>query len=319
MPKSVLVTGANKGIGFSIVKGLVADGITTFLGSRNAELGEAAKASLSEEQAKLVTVVQLDVTSEASVAAAVDTIKAALDGAPLTGLVNNAGGAFGGAMGFTSAKDWEATMELNYWGSTVRVTEAFLPLLDQSGAGRVVMVGSGAAPTFVSKCSAEKQAQLCEWDVTSLEGLKAIYEESSAIVAKHGDDKEATEAAFAAAGLSDGAPYNFSKALMAGYSQVLQKRYPSQLVCNACSPGFIETDLTRGFADKMGKTPTEMGMKPPADGARCPLFLAIGAPEGRGWYYGSDCLRSPMDKYRSPGDPEYKGGESQASAKSFAN
>ena len=47
MEKAVLVTGANKGIGYAIVEGLVAAGVPTFLGARNVELGEAAKAALA--------------------------------------------------------------------------------------------------------------------------------------------------------------------------------------------------------------------------------------------------------------------------------
>ena len=46
---AVVVTGANKGIGLSIVKGLVAGGVRTFLGSRDVERGNAAKQSLGPE------------------------------------------------------------------------------------------------------------------------------------------------------------------------------------------------------------------------------------------------------------------------------
>ena len=102
----------------------------------------------------------------------------------------------------------------------------------------------------------------------SLRRLTAIYDESVAI-AKGEGDVEAIKAAFAAAGLDDGAPYHLSKALMNGYTQVLAspfsttrpassplltrsssvmtwqvlaKKYPKMKI-NSCSPGFIETDL----------------------------------------------------------------------------
>ena len=300
--KHVLVTGANRGIGYAIVKGLVEGGVHTFLGSRDVGLGEEAKKSLGPAAEALVTVVQLDVTDDESVKGAVATVKAALGGTKLTGLINNAGSAFGG-MSFTSTDAFNKTMDLNFNGATVRVTEAFMDTIDtESGAGRVVFVSSGAAPTFVGKCSPERQAQLCDVKTTSFEGLKAIATEASALAG--GDDPEAVKAAFAIAGLGDGSPYHFSKALMSGYCQVLAKKYPN-LRTNSCSPGFIETDLTRAMAAGYGKTPQEMGMKQPEDGAKCPLFLMLGEPIGRGWYYGSDCERSPMDKYRSPGDPPY--------------
>ena len=73
------------------------------------------------------------------------------------------------------------------------------------------------------------------------------------------------------------------------------------------TPGFIETDMTRHMAVSGGKTPAEMGMKSPEEGTSASLFLLMGNPEASGYYYGSDCLRSPLDRYRSPGDPPYNG------------
>ena len=314
---SILVTGANKGIGLAIVRGLVAVDKSVFLGSRDVGRGEEAKASLGDKSS-LVTVVQLDVTDSASIASAATTIKAALGDAKLAGIINNAGGVAGGGMGFSTADNFAATIALNYDGAAVAVMEAFLPLLDTgSGTGRAVFVSSGAAPSFVAKCSAEKQAALCDRSITSFEGLKALRDEAMKISQGGGGDVEAVKAAFESAGLADGAPYHLSKALMSGYCQVLSKSYP-QLIVNSCSPGFIETDLTRPFAEMSNKTPEEMGMKPVDDGAKCPLFLMLSElpTKARGWYWGSDCQRSPMDKYRSPGEPPYTGGESVESTAS---
>lgn len=92
------------------------------------------------------------------------------------------------------------------------------------------------------------------------------------------------------------------------------------LKINSCSPGFIETDLTRSFATKMGKTPAEMRMTPVEAGAVAPLFLMtakLPTPAGESWYWGSDAQRSPLDKYRSPGDPPFVGGASVEPAKEF--
>ena len=100
--------------------------------------------------------------------------------------------------------------------------------------------------------------------------------------------------------------YGLSKALLNAYTLALAREYP-RLVVNACSPGYIETDLTRPWAEASGKTPESMGMKPPEAGALAPVKLMLGEAVGSGRYYGSDGLRSPMDKYRSPGDPEYEG------------
>ena len=60
------------------------------------------------------------------------------------------------------------------------------------------------------------------------------------------------------------------------------------------------------MAQAAGQSPAEMGAKDDIDaGAVTPVYLMMGEVEGRGWYYGSDGQRSPLDRYRSPGDPPY--------------
>ena len=80
-----------------------------------------------------------------------------------------------------------------------------------------------------------------------------------------------------------------------------------ELKVNAVTPGFIATDLTTPFAEARGQTPQEMGMKTPHEGATATLHLLFGALEGNAWYYGSDAERSPLHRYRAPGDPPYTG------------
>jgi NAD(P)-dependent dehydrogenase (short-subunit alcohol dehydrogenase family) len=65
-----------------------------------------------------------------------------------------------------------------------------------------------------------------------------------------GDDKTA----FAAKGLDDGEPYGLSKACANSYTMILACTHPSLRV-NACTPGFIATDMTRPYAVSAGKTP----------------------------------------------------------------
>lgn len=308
--KSVLVTGANKGIGLAIVKGLLEKGCFVFLGSRDVPRGEEAAKSLGDEYKDQVQVVQLDVTDSSSVAGAVEAVKAKLADKPLYGLVNNAGGA--GGMGYKDHEDHRRAVGLNLYG-VERVSSAFLPLLSKDS--RIVMVGSGAAPLFVSKCSAERQAVLCD-PTTTWEQLKSLLEDADKVSAGRPEDPKA---AFAAVGLNEGQSYGLSKAALMTYAMVLALANP-ELKINSCSPGFIETDLTKPFASAMGKTPGEMGMKSTDQGASCPLYLTLGdvpTPPGEAWFFGSDCVRSPLDKYREPGDPPYTGGVAQESAHSM--
>ena len=79
-----LVTGANKGIGLQIAKDLAARGFTVLVGSRNLERGDMAAKSVGADARAL----QLDVTNQASIAAAAERIRNELG--RLDVLVNNA-------------------------------------------------------------------------------------------------------------------------------------------------------------------------------------------------------------------------------------
>ncbi|MER5640194.1 SDR family NAD(P)-dependent oxidoreductase [Kitasatospora sp. NPDC002227] len=138
---TILITGANKGLGRETARRLIAAGHTVYLGARSTERGSAAAAELGAR------FVQLDVTDDASVTAAVAAVEAA---GGLDVLVNNAGievrspeGAIIGAAELT-ADVLREVFETNVFG-LVRVTQAFLPLLQRSAAPVVVNVSSGLA------------------------------------------------------------------------------------------------------------------------------------------------------------------------------
>jgi len=66
-----LVTGANQGVGLQVAKELAAHGVTVLVGSRNFERGEAAAKEIGPNARAL----QLDVTDQASIAAAAQSIR----------------------------------------------------------------------------------------------------------------------------------------------------------------------------------------------------------------------------------------------------
>jgi NAD(P)-dependent dehydrogenase (short-subunit alcohol dehydrogenase family) len=293
--KHVLITGANKGIGLATVRALLEahDDAFVFLGSRNAARGAAARDSLVADRAAWtdrIAVVELDVSQDASVTAAFDAVAAKVgrESGALYAVVNNAG------VGLASG-DLVDVLNVNTRGPR-RVCEAFLPLLDAT-AGRIVNVSSASGPAFLANCASERQAFLINPNVT-WEQVDALMVECL--------DIEAAGGAFAEAGLGNGSAYGLSKACLNAYTISLARRHPS-LTINACTPGFIETDLTRPYAEGAGKTPQEMGMKSPAEATKALLHLLFGEPGGSGWFFGSDAQRSPLDRYRSPGDPPYKG------------
>ncbi|NTS41897.1 SDR family oxidoreductase [Flavisolibacter sp. BT320] len=143
-----LVTGANQGIGYQVAKELAAEGYTVLVGSRNFANGENAAKSIGEN----AHAIQLDVTDQASIAAAAERIKNEFG--RLDVLVNNAAISHAGKPGRTmeevlsstratniSIDEMRAIYETNVFGVIV-VTQAFLPLLRKSPAARIVNVSS---------------------------------------------------------------------------------------------------------------------------------------------------------------------------------
>jgi NAD(P)-dependent dehydrogenase (short-subunit alcohol dehydrogenase family) len=147
MSTTALITGANKGLGFEAARQLATDGWTVFLGARDPERGRTAAEKLAAEGGD-ARFVPLDVTDDASVAAAVEAVTGQTD--HLDVLVNNAGiiGSHAGALE-TGPADFLACFGVNLLGP-VRVTRAFLPLLRGAAVPRIVMVSSGMGSLAVT-------------------------------------------------------------------------------------------------------------------------------------------------------------------------
>jgi NAD(P)-dependent dehydrogenase (short-subunit alcohol dehydrogenase family) len=136
-----LVTGANKGIGLEIVGTLARRGMRVLLGARNAKLGGAAAAQLKEEGLD-VQFIELDLGRPETLRDAAAWIEK--HAGKLDVLVNNAGITSTGD-GSPAKADIDAVrrvFETNFFG-TLAVTQAMLPLVRKSEAGRIVNVSSG--------------------------------------------------------------------------------------------------------------------------------------------------------------------------------
>ena len=145
-----LVTGANQGIGLQIAKDLVAHGLTVLVGSRNLERGEAAVKEVGPGAHAL----QLDVTDQASIAAAAERVRH--DFGRLDVLVQNAAISNTSRVPGQSVEDYaklsrpsnvsldemRAVWETNVFG-VLAVYQAMLPLLRESPSARIINVSSG--------------------------------------------------------------------------------------------------------------------------------------------------------------------------------
>jgi NAD(P)-dependent dehydrogenase (short-subunit alcohol dehydrogenase family) len=140
-PKVALVTGANKGIGYEIARGLGAAGVTVLVGARDAARGEEAAEKLAAEGYTAVPVV-LDVTDPLSVSAA--AARVAREYGRLDILVNNAGILIerGQRPSQVPVEALVRTFATNVY-AIVALTNALLPLIRRSAAGRIVNLSSG--------------------------------------------------------------------------------------------------------------------------------------------------------------------------------
>jgi NAD(P)-dependent dehydrogenase (short-subunit alcohol dehydrogenase family) len=134
-----LISGGNRGIGREIARQLAGQSYRVVIGSRELAKGEEAAHELGQN----VTAVQLDVTDEDSIVAAVASAERDLE--RLDVLVNNAGIVGGGWS--TNAVDADLdevrrTLETNLFGAW-RLTEEALPLMRKNGYGRIVNISSG--------------------------------------------------------------------------------------------------------------------------------------------------------------------------------
>lgn len=255
--------------------------VFVFLGSRDELRGREAVSSIIEsiggDSASRIEFLPLDVSNEESVQAAAGLVAQKFGMASLYAIVNNA------AIGF--GKPLDLTLQTNVYGPYF-MTNAFAPLLvrtnDSTSTGRIVNISSAVGPNYVAKCDAANISSTVFTDPSSTwEQIVARMNESLALeVDAPGTEKDA---------------YGLSKACLNAYTVQTALQYTDLLV-NSCSPGFIDTDLTKGY----GATNT------PEQGTVSALHCLFSPVAGTGRYYGSDAVRSPIDKYRAPGDAPYE-------------
>jgi len=253
-----VVTGSNKGIGLGIVRGLCKQFQgNVYLTARNESLGKAAVAEL-EKEGLHPKFHQLDIEDVQSVARLAEFLKKTYGGLDL--LVNNAGIAFGNDAKEPFSEQAQKTLSINYWG-TLNVCKALFPLLRSHA--RVVNVSSIMGLMALNKCSADLQV--------NLRGCHTVEEVNKYMTKFVEDTKKGVHK-------EEGWPetaYGISKTGVTLVSALQQRdidadKSRTDIVINACCPGYVATDMTR-----------YNGVKTVEQGSDTPLYLAMLGPNSQ--------------------------------------
>lgn len=174
--KSVMITGSNRGIGLAFVDAHLAAGYTVFAGCRNPAEAADLQARSSTQNRQLIPV-SVDVTDEASIAAAAERVSAA---APhLNRLINNAAIFHATSLGDITPEQTLLTFAVNSLGP-VLVFRALLPLLQAAAAPLVLNISSNRGSV-----SGQRDTKL--WDYAASKAAMNSYSRKMAYtLAPHG-------------------------------------------------------------------------------------------------------------------------------------
>lgn len=142
--KSIVITGANRGIGLEAVKACAKNGANVFACVRTrGGLADEAFADLSQSHGVRVVAVGLDLSDEDSIKRCASDILG--HKTPIDGIVNNAGESGARSLFLmTSMQDIRRTFEVNFWGP-MQLTQRLLKNMIRNKSGAVVNVSSAAA------------------------------------------------------------------------------------------------------------------------------------------------------------------------------
>jgi carbonyl reductase 1 len=260
-----LITGANKGIGYAVAESLMArPNMHVVLGCRDVGRGRKAAEKLSRGNiSPPLSLIQLDVADERSIAAAAKTASQTVEGLDI--LVNNAGIAVHTEE--VTSPIASQILQTNYFGAA-SVCRYFIPLLRQDG--RIVNISSVfAGQTFRTMSSELKEKFLqptLTWD--ALDALMHSYLED--VAANRWEEK----------GWPKG-PYGVSKIGLSFLTQVLARMYP-HLIVSHCCPGYVKTDMTE-----------HKGIRSPEKAAETVVYCSLLDPGTPSGVFYRDCRTRP--------------------------
>ena len=155
-PKSALVTGASRGIGFGVALRLAQEGIQTAIVGRDRTRIEQAAKKITEITGTQALAVVGDVSIYGDCVSAVE--KVVKEFGSIDVLVPNAGVGIIGSVDESDPADWAMMMETNYLG-TAYIVKAALPVMQNQGSGDVIAIvsagGTKGYPEWSGYCASK--------------------------------------------------------------------------------------------------------------------------------------------------------------------
>ncbi|KAG6778425.1 hypothetical protein POTOM_018289 [Populus tomentosa] len=246
-----IVTGANKGIGLEICRQLASKGVLVFLTARDEERGLEAVKSLKVSDSNMFRQPQ-----QVNNAGVLGSGVKAEDRKNFRYSVEDITGPNAVSQKKFVNQTYEITvscLRTNYYG-TKHLTEALIPILEQSSSARIVNVSSTLGKLkFIPNEKAKKE--LGDVDGLTEEKVEKLVEDFLEDVKNDLVETKHWPPLFSA--------YIVSKAALNAYTRILAKKYP-KIATNAVCPGFTSTDIN----DSTGIFTVE-------EAARGPVMLAL--------------------------------------------
>ncbi|KAE8696295.1 NAD(P)-binding Rossmann-fold superfamily protein isoform 2 [Hibiscus syriacus] len=263
-----VVTGANKGIGFAVVKRFAELGLTAVLTARDVERGKKAAEKLRDQGLQSVRFFPLDVTEADSIKTFVSWLQTTFGGLDI--LVNNAGVSFN-EIHENSVEFADTVIQTNFQGPK-QLTESLLPLFRLSPSSSRILNISSRLGSINKVRNLEIKA--------ILQNERLSEEEIQGVVNTFVQDVK--EGRWRSQGWPEiWTDYSVSKLALNAYSRVLAKRFRGRrLSVNCFCPGFTRTSLTRGQGthtpDAAAEFAVSLALLPPHQLPTGRFFLGFG-------------------------------------------
>ncbi|THU70823.1 hypothetical protein C4D60_Mb08t29050 [Musa balbisiana] len=259
-----VVTGANKGIGFALVKRLAELGLTVVLTSRDVGKGKAAVESL-DGQGIHVAFCHLDVAEPSSIVTFAAWLERRFGGLDI--LINNAAVSFN-EIDTNSVEHAETVIRTNFYGAKMLI-ESLLPLFRRSIATSSRILNISSQLGLLNQAVNQSHVSLCALQKVRNPALKELLQDEEILTVAAVELMVSRFLHHVKMGTwrEEGWPtvwtdYSVSKLALNAYSRLLAKQQEGRgLSVNCFCPGFTRTSMTRGRGSRSPEEAAEVGAK----------------------------------------------------------